>query len=135
MQSLYISREISKAPGSKKSQEYRMRENQNVTYILKCSDGTLYTGWTNNMEKRLEAHNSGCGAKYTRGRTPVSLVYLELHDTKQEAMQREFQIKKLTRTEKETLIRQNLKKVQAMSDSDEARFLRKFLCHRRADDA
>lgn len=62
---------------------------QNVTYILECSDHTLYTGWTNDIEKRLEAHNSGQGAKYTRGRRPVKLVYLEVHNTKQEAMKRE----------------------------------------------
>ncbi|OKZ72242.1 MAG: hypothetical protein BHV87_12710 [Clostridiales bacterium 36_14] len=73
---------------------------QNVTYILECSDKTLYTGWTNDMEKRLE------GAKYTRGRTPVKLVYLEVHETKQEAMQREAGIKKLSRKEKEALIQQ-----------------------------
>ena len=79
---------------------------QNVTYILECSDKTLYTGWTNDIEKRLEAHNSGQGAKYTKGRTPVKLVYLEGHDTKQEAMQREAFIKKLPRIQKEALIQQ-----------------------------
>lgn len=79
---------------------------QNVTYILECSDNTLYTGWTNNIEKRLEAHNCGQGAKYTRGRTPVKLVYLEVHETKREAMQREAGIKKLSRKEKEALIQQ-----------------------------
>ncbi len=81
-----------------------MEEKQNITYILKCSDGTLYTGWTNNLEKRLKEHNAGQGAKYTRGRRPVKLVYTEIHDTKREAMQREAQIKKLTRKEKEALI-------------------------------
>lgn len=84
-----------------------MKEKQNVTYILECSDHTLYTGWTNNMEKRLEAHNSKQGAKYTRGRTPVHPVYLEMHKTKQDAMHREAEIKKMTRKEKEALIRQN----------------------------
>lgn len=79
---------------------------QNVTYILECSDKTLYTGWTNNIEKRLEAHNSGQGAKYTRGRTPVKLVYLEVHETKKEAMQREAFIKRLSRAQKEALIQQ-----------------------------
>lgn len=79
---------------------------QNVTYILECSDKTLYTGWTNDMDKRLESHNSGQGAKYTRGRTPVKLVYLEVHETKQEAMQREAYIKKLSRKEKASLIQQ-----------------------------
>lgn len=84
-----------------------MKEKQNVTYILECSDHTLYTGWTNNIEKRLEAHNAGQGARYTRGRTPVQLVYLEKYETKQEAMQREAAIKKMTRKEKEALICQN----------------------------
>lgn len=78
---------------------------ENVTYILECSDNTLYTGWTNNIEKRLEAHNSGQGAKYTRGRTPVKLVYLEVWNTKQEAMQREAFIKKMSRAQKEVLIK------------------------------
>lgn len=84
-----------------------MRQNQNVTYILRCSDGTLYTGWTNNIEKRLEAHNAGQAAKYTRCRTPVELVYLETHETKQEAMRQEALIKKLTRKEKEDLIQKS----------------------------
>lgn len=79
---------------------------QNVTYILECSDHTLYTGWTNDIEKRLEAHNSGQGAKYTRGRRPVKLVYLEVHNTKQEAMKREAFIKRLPRIQKEELIQQ-----------------------------
>ena len=81
-----------------------MAETQNVTYILRCSDQTLYTGWTNNIEKRLKAHNKGKGGKYTRTRIPVKLVYLEAHETKQEAMSREAQIKRLTRTQKEVLI-------------------------------
>ncbi len=76
----------------------------NVTYILRCSDGTLYTGWTNDIEKRLAAHNRGEGARYTRGRTPVELVYLEAFETKQEAMRREAAIKRLTREEKLALI-------------------------------
>ena len=81
-----------------------MEEKQNITYILKCSDGTLYTGWTNNLEKRLKEHNAGQGAKYTRGRRPVKLVYLEIFYTKHEAMSREAKIKQLTRKEKEQLI-------------------------------
>ena len=58
----------------------------NYTYILKCKDETLYTGWTNDIEKRLEAHNAGKGAKYTRSRRPVELVYLEQFETKEEAI-------------------------------------------------
>jgi putative endonuclease len=83
----------------------KMSEKRNVTYMLRCSDGTLYTGWTNNIEKRLEAHNAGKGGKYTRVRIPVELVYLEEHETKQEAMSREAQIKQLTRREKEALMK------------------------------
>lgn len=75
----------------------------NVTYILRCSDNTLYTGWTNDMGKRLAAHNDGTGAKYTRGRRPVELVYKEEFATKQEAMRREAAIKKMSRAEKEKL--------------------------------
>lgn len=77
----------------------------NVTYILKCSDNTLYTGWTNDMDKRLDAHNRGTGARYTRGRTPVELVYMETFETKQEAMKRETAIKKLSRKDKLELIK------------------------------
>lgn len=76
----------------------------NYTYILKCSDGTYYTGWTNNLEKRVEAHNSGKGAKYTRTRCPVVLAYYEAFQTKEEAMSREWQIKHLTRRQKEKLV-------------------------------
>lgn len=70
------------------------------TYVLKCSDGSLYTGWTNDIKKRLRAHNEGRGAKYTRGRTPAELVYLEEFDTKEAAMRREAAIKKMSRAEK-----------------------------------
>ena len=76
----------------------------NYTYIVRCADGTLYTGWTNDLEKRIHAHNSGEGAKYTRSRRPVELVYYEEHETKEEAMSREWHIKKLSRSEKEKLI-------------------------------
>lgn len=77
---------------------------QAFTYIVECSDGTFYTGWTNNLEKRIADHNSGKGAKYTSPRTPVKLVYYEEFETKQEAMSREYQIKQLTRVAKEKLI-------------------------------
>ena len=73
----------------------------NYTYMVKCADGTLYTGWTNCLEKRLKAHNSGRnGAKYTKPKRPVSLVYYEGFFSKEEAMQREYQIKQLTRERK-----------------------------------
>lgn len=76
----------------------------NYTYILKCKDGTYYTGWTNNLEKRLKDHNDGRGAKYTKPRLPVVLVYYETFETKEEAMRREYTIKQLTRAEKEKLM-------------------------------
>lgn len=76
----------------------------NYTYILKCSDNTLYCGWTNNLEKRISTHNKGQGGKYTRSRLPVELVYYETFDTKEEAMSREFHIKRLSRSEKLKLI-------------------------------
>lgn len=75
------------------------------TYLLKCSDGTYYCGWTDSLEKRLKAHNSGKGSKYTRARLPVELVYYEEYETKQEAMSREWHIKRLSRSEKEKLIK------------------------------
>lgn len=76
----------------------------NYTYILTCADGTLYTGWTNDLEKRLAAHNAGRGGKYTRARCPVTLTYYEVFSTKKEAMRREAAIKKLPRLEKMKLI-------------------------------
>ena len=76
--------------------------------MVKCADGTLYTGWTNCVEKRLKAHNEGkAGAKYTRAKRPVELVYYEGYATKEEAMSREYAIKHLTRKEKEILIKGN----------------------------
>ena len=76
----------------------------NYTYILRCKDETLYTGWTNDIKKRLEAHNSGKGAKYTRSRRPVKLVYLEQFETKEEAMRREYAIKHMPRKTKLGLV-------------------------------
>lgn len=77
------------------------------TYIVECRDGSLYTGWTNDIVKRIERHNNGSGAKYTRSRLPVRLVYYEVYETKQEAMQREYAIKKLTKEDKHALILKN----------------------------
>lgn len=74
------------------------------TYIVKCSDNTLYTGWTNNLEKRIKTHNAGKGTKYTKSRLPVTLVYYETFQTKEEAMRREWEIKHLTRREKLQLL-------------------------------
>ena len=75
------------------------------TYILQCKDGTYYTGWTNNITKRINDHNEGKGAKYTKGRGPLTLVYVELFDSKNEALKREAAIKKLTRLKKQELIK------------------------------
>ncbi|MBQ8955831.1 MAG: GIY-YIG nuclease family protein [Lachnospiraceae bacterium] len=77
----------------------------NYTYILECSDGSLYCGWTNDIEKRTAAHNAGKGAKYTKSRRPVKVVHIETFDTKEEAMRREWQIKRLKRAQKLELIR------------------------------
>jgi len=79
----------------------------NYTYILKCSDGSLYTGWTNHLEERVLAHNEGRGAKYTRSRRPVELVYYECSETKEEAMRLEYAIKQLNRRQKLRLIAQH----------------------------
>lgn len=73
-------------------------------YIIKCADDTLYTGWTNNLDKRISDHNKGLGAKYTKGRGPVELLYYEVFETKSEALKREYYIKTLTREEKLKLI-------------------------------
>ena len=78
--------------------------NKYYVYIVKCRDNTLYTGITTDLEKRLTKHNQGTGAKYTRGRTPVELVYYEKGYTKSEALKREISIKKLTRIKKKKLI-------------------------------
>ena len=77
---------------------------ENYTYIVRCADGTLYTGWTNDLKKRIKAHNSGKGAKYTKTRRPVELVYFEHFATKEEAMSREYHIKQLKRAQKQALI-------------------------------
>ena len=74
------------------------------TYILRCSDGSFYTGYAADMKKRLAAHNKGEGARYTRGRIPVSLVYQESHQSRSQAMIREAEIKKWNRTKKQELI-------------------------------
>ncbi|WP_300349574.1 GIY-YIG nuclease family protein [Clostridium sp.] len=76
----------------------------NYVYILKCKDDSLYTGWTNDLKNRIKAHNNGTGAKYTRGRGPVKLVYYEEFEEKREAQSREYKIKKLTKKQKLELI-------------------------------
>lgn len=84
---------------------------EHIVYILKCKDDTLYTGYTNDLEKRLAMHESGKGAKYTRGRGPFQVMFVEKYSTKEEAMQCEYKIKQLTRKDKFELIRDKLKEV------------------------
>lgn len=74
------------------------------TYIVECADHSFYTGWTNNLKKRIATHNAGKGAKYTRYRLPVTLVYFETYSDKQAAMRREYAIKQMTRQQKLKLI-------------------------------
>ncbi len=75
------------------------------TYIVRCADGTLYTGWTTNLTRRMAAHNCGKnGARYTKSRRPVTLVYAERRISKQDAMRRECEIKQMTRKEKMLLM-------------------------------
>ncbi len=75
-----------------------------VVYILKCADGSLYTGVTNNLKKRVLAHQEGKGAKYTKGRLPLKVIYHEKHPNRSEALKREIEIKQLDRLEKLKLI-------------------------------
>lgn len=80
------------------------RELSNYTYMVRCCDGSFYIGWTNNLDKRIKAHNAGVGAKYTKPRRPVELVYYEAFATKQEAMSREYHLKQLTHAQKAALL-------------------------------
>lgn len=79
----------------------------NYTYVLRCADGSFYTGWTTCLERRVAAHNAGTGAKYTRSRRPVALYYYEAFPTKEEAMRREWEIKQLRHGEKAALSNKN----------------------------
>lgn len=79
-------------------------KDENYTYILECSDGSFYTGWTNDLVKRVRTHNAGRGGKYTRARLPVRLVYFETFAEKREAQSREWHIKQLTHEQKRKLI-------------------------------
>ncbi|MDO4962087.1 MAG: GIY-YIG nuclease family protein [Eubacteriales bacterium] len=72
----------------------------NYAYMVRCSDGSYYSGWTNDLEKRIRTHNSGIGAKYTRTRLPVKLVYYETFSTKEAAMSREWHLKRLSHNKK-----------------------------------
>ena len=74
-------------------------------YLLRCADGSLYCGWTTDPEARLKTHNRGRGAKYTRSRLPVEMVYQEFFEDRHDALSREWHIKRMSRAEKEKLIR------------------------------
>ncbi len=74
-------------------------------YIIECADYTLYCGYTNDLDKRIKVHNNGLGAKYTRARLPVKLIYTEIFETKSEALKREYKIKQMTKKQKEELIK------------------------------
>ncbi|WP_188456164.1 GIY-YIG nuclease family protein [Virgibacillus oceani] len=86
-----------------------MADKEHVVYILKCRDNTLYTGYTNDLSKRLSMHEEGKGAKYTRGRGPFEIVFVKSFVTKEEAMQSEYAIKQLSRRQKDQLIRMTKK--------------------------
>ncbi|QSG11892.1 putative endonuclease containing a URI domain [Halapricum desulfuricans] len=73
-------------------------------YVLECADGTFYTGYTTDVQRRVADHQAGEGAKYTRGRTPVELVHVESYDDRSEAMSREYEVKQLSRAAKERLV-------------------------------
>ncbi len=81
-----------------------MKDGRNWVYMLRCGDGSLYTGWTNDLERRLKCHAAGKGGRYTRSRLPVTLVYAELCSAPREARSREWHIKRLTRGQKLALI-------------------------------
>lgn len=88
-------------------------EDAAYTYMVECRDGSLYTGWTNHLEKRMKCHNEGKGAKYTKSRLPVRLVFYEIFSTKKEAMQREYAIKRLKRKDKLALIEGQSEEIRA----------------------
>ena len=84
-----------------------MTDRDHYVYVLECADGTLYTGYTTDVERRVAEHDAGEGAKYTRGRTPVEVVLTEGFDSRAAALRREHELKALSRREKERLIRQD----------------------------
>ncbi|MGN0266517.1 MAG: GIY-YIG nuclease family protein [Lachnospiraceae bacterium] len=88
----------------RKMENNRKEQKNNYVYMVCCADGSLYTGWTNDLEKRVRMHNAGKGAKYTKSRLPVTLVYHEMYEDRIQAMKREAAIKKLTRRDKLKLI-------------------------------
>lgn len=94
-----------RVPDTKETpEETPARQEKNYVYIVRCADGTLYCGWSTDPEARLAAHNSGKGAKYTRSRLPVELVWQEAHEDRHEALSREWHIKRMCREQKLALI-------------------------------
>lgn len=96
-----------------------MEENKHVVYILRCKDSTLYTGYTNDLAHRLQMHECGKGAKYTRGRGPFHVVYIEKFSSKIEALKREYAIKQLQRSKKLELIALRKQEVEQNEDAKE----------------
>lgn len=103
----------------RQKQEEKFMEEKNWTYILLCADGTLYTGWTNNLSARIKTHQDGKGAKYTRTRRPVKLAYQECFSSRREAMQRECEIKQMPRKKKLELV---------PNTQENAEFLKREFC-------
>lgn len=101
-------------------------------YILKCSDGSYYTGFTTDIERRLSEHNQGIGSKYTRSRLPVECVYLEELFSKSEAMKQEIAIKKMSRKEKEAFINENHKSLYSNNMKVKVRDLKEEPSHRKS---
>lgn len=94
-----------------------MEVSKHVVYILKCKDGTLYTGYTNDLDRRLQMHECGKGAKYTRGRGPFHVEFVEQFLTKEEALKKEYAIKRLPRFKKQQLISVNKQEVEQNEDA------------------
>ncbi|GKV57827.1 UPF0213 protein YazA [Sporosarcina sp. NCCP-2222] len=82
------------------------KENDHIFYVLECKDGSYYAGYTNDLARRIQAHNDGKGAKYTRAKRPVRCIYSETFDNKREAMQAEYRFKQLSRLEKERYMKE-----------------------------
>ncbi len=90
-----------------------MEKNKHYFYVVECSDKSYYAGYTNNLEKRIQTHNSGKGARYTRARLPVVLKYVEVHEEKTTAMQAEYHFKQLKRKDKEEYMQKGERYVAA----------------------
>ncbi len=104
MKSMGTGQKIAKGNEASRSKKSSDDQGSCWTYIVECRDGSLYTGWTTDLYNRIEKHNKGQGAKYTKSRRPVRLVYTKEHKTKREAIKQETFIKKMTRKQKFELI-------------------------------